>query len=59
MVTKLEAVLLANVGLKSVEFDGTKVAYADLEAKYDYWKARLAAEQGMKPRISTIDLRCS
>ena len=57
MVTKLEALLLANVGAQSVMIDGQSVTYADLEKKYDYWTSQVAVAQGTKPRVASINLR--
>lgn len=56
MVTKLETLLLANAGAESVSLDGQAVTFADLERKYDYWKSRVALEQGTKPRVASINL---
>ncbi|MCE9605076.1 MAG: hypothetical protein K8U03_09275 [Planctomycetia bacterium] len=57
MVTKLEAVLLESAGLASTTIDGVTVALSDVEAKYEFWKAKVARENGRKPRVSTISLR--
>lgn len=56
MLEKLETILLENVGLESVNVDGSSVAYADLEKKYDYWRKRQQREQGQAPVISRIRL---
>lgn len=56
MVTKLETLLLASAGLKSVSVDGEAVSYADLESRYDYWKSRVSRESGDRPLSATVDL---
>ncbi len=56
MVAKLETLLTENVGVKSVNVDGTTIAYADLEKQYDYWKARAARASGARPRSAQIKL---
>ncbi len=56
MVAKYEALLLANAGMTSVNVDGGQVAYADLEAKYSFWKSKLARENGSRPRAAQIKL---
>jgi len=37
-VAKYEALLATSAGLDSVMVDGQSVRYADVEAKYRYWK---------------------
>jgi hypothetical protein len=54
MVTKLETMLLENVGVTSVNVDGVAVSYADLEEKYAYWKRKRDAEQGRGRTVSQI-----
>ena len=56
MVDKLETMLLANAGVAKVVIDGQEVAYRDLEVKYEYWKKKVAKEQGKAPVVSTIRL---
>ena len=56
MVEKLAEALVANAGATTVTIDGQTVAFADLEAKYDHWKARLARERGKAPAVSRIRL---
>ena len=56
MVTKLQALLLKNVGVQSVTVDGVAVSYADLQRELDHYEARLARENGTKPRIARINL---
>ena len=56
MVARFEELLLESAGLKSVVIDGTQVSYEDLEAKYRYWKKKVAEEQGSAPLSAQIDL---
>ena len=56
MVTSLETLLAANVGVTSVTVDGQSVTYADLLKQYNYWKSRVARASGDKPPLSTIIL---
>jgi hypothetical protein len=56
MVTKLETLLEQSAGLASVNVDGEAVTFADLEARYDYWKGRVALENGARRRSSSIYL---
>lgn len=56
MVAKLETLLLASAGLTSVNVDGQMIAFADLEAKYKYWKSVVAREAASSGRWSTLDL---
>ena len=56
MVAKYQQLLLENAGAASVDVDGRKVAYADLEAKWRFWKAQAAKEKGRRPVISRIRL---
>ena len=55
MVDRIEAVLLESVGMREVTVNGTKVAYDQAERLYNYWKGRLAREQG-SPRCVRLDL---
>lgn len=55
-VERLETLLAANVGVRSVSVDGTTVSYDDLLKQYQFWKSRVAREQGAKPRVAQIDL---
>lgn len=56
MVDKLEALLLANVGVQSMTVDGRAVTYADLLKQYDFWKNKVARETNSRPLASQIDL---
>ena len=56
MVTKLEALLLANAGVRSVNVDGQQVSFDDLTAQYEHWKRKAAAEAGTRPRVAQINL---
>jgi hypothetical protein len=56
MVAKYERLLSQNAGVKMIDVDGEKVAYADLKAEWEYWKGEVAKEQGHNPVIATIRL---
>lgn len=56
MLDKIEALLLANPGVQSITIEGESVSYADLVKQYDSWAARVARENGTKPRSAQIDL---
>jgi len=57
MVAKLEALLAENPGADRVVLpDGRQVSYRDLKREWEYWKRRVAKEQGNRPAISQIDL---
>lgn len=56
MVTKLQAMLLANAGLESVMIDGIATKFSDLEAKLAYWQSKVDAEQGTRSRVTSINL---
>ena len=56
MVTKLEALLLANAGVTEVSVDGQRVAYTDLKKDLEYWKKKVANESGTRPRVMAVDL---
>ena len=56
MVAKLEQMLLENAGLTEVDVDGQKVSYADLEAKWQFWKGQVAKDKGRKATVSRIRL---
>jgi len=56
MVAKYEALLAASAGLDTVSVDGQSVRYADVEAKYRYWKREVAREKGERPQAASINL---
>ena len=56
MVTKLEALLLENAGVQSVNVDGQAVTFTDLQRQYDYWKGKVARESGTRPRVASVNL---
>ncbi|HOD84294.1 MAG: hypothetical protein BWX88_05012 [Planctomycetes bacterium ADurb.Bin126] len=56
MMAKYQTLLIENAGLTSVDIDGQKVAYADLERKYEHWRKRVLQEAGKHPAISRIRL---
>jgi len=55
-VERLETLLAANVGVSSVSVDGVSVSYDNLIKQYDYWKSRLAREDGTRPIVAQINL---
>jgi len=55
-VTRLETLLAQCVGVKSVTVDGQAVTYEDLTAQYNFWKSRVARENGTRPRVAQIYL---
>jgi len=56
MLAKYETLLQTNAGLDSVMVDGQSVRYADVEAKYRYWKRAVAREKGTRPQAASINL---
>lgn len=56
MVTKLEALLLEAAGLQSIAVNGTTTTFTDLTKQHEFWKSKVAREQGLKPRLTRIDL---
>ena len=56
MVTKLKARCLELAGVHETSADGERTVLRDIEKDLARWEARVAIEQGTKPRISTIDL---
>jgi len=46
----------SSAGLDSVMVDGQSVRYVDLEAKYRYWKRKVAREKGQRPQAASINL---
>jgi hypothetical protein len=56
MLAKYEALLQTGAGLDTVSVDGQSVRYADVEAKYRYWKREVAREKGTRPRAASIKL---
>lgn len=55
-VERLETLLAENAGVQSVNVDGQQVTFADLVSQYDYWKSRVAREEGTRPRTFSVDL---
>lgn len=55
-VERLERLLTNNVGVKSITVGNTLVSYDDLLKQYDYWKRKVARENGRRPRASQINL---
>lgn len=56
MVTKLEALLLANPGAQTIVTDNTTVTYVDLEARLQQYRAQVARDGGTRPRFSAVNL---
>ena len=56
MVAKYETLLAASAGLDTVSVDGQSVRYADVEAKYRYWKREVAREAGQRPQAASVNL---
>lgn len=57
MVAQLEALLLENPGVDRIGLpDGRSVSYRDLKREYEYWRRRVSAEAGSRPRVATIAL---
>jgi sulfur carrier protein ThiS len=42
------------VGVQSVTVDGQTVTYDDLLKQYNFWKSRVARENGTRPRVGQI-----
>jgi hypothetical protein len=49
MLSKYETLLQTSAGLDTVSVDGQSVRYADVEAKYRYWKRE-------RPQAASINL---
>lgn len=56
VVAKLQARILELVGVTKTGGDGESIELADLEKKLAFYEARVARENGSKPRVSSIDL---
>jgi hypothetical protein len=56
MLTRYEALLQTSAGLDTVAVDGQSARYADIEAKYRYWKRDVAREKGRRPAAASINL---
>ncbi|MCX5674691.1 MAG: hypothetical protein NTX87_06750 [Planctomycetota bacterium] len=52
MLAKYEGLLQARAGMDTVSVDGQSVRYADVEAKYRYWKHEVAREKGRLPQAA-------
>jgi hypothetical protein len=53
-LARIQGLLAANIGLKSISVDGVNVSYDDLVKQYDEWSSKVARENGTRPRISQI-----
>ena len=67
MLSKYETLLQTSAGLDTVSVDGQPVTatghavvgsvrYADVEAKYRYWKREVAREKGERPQAASVNL---
>ncbi|CAN5408635.1 hypothetical protein BH11PLA2_BH11PLA2_34520 [soil metagenome] len=56
MVSKYQALLLANAGAQSISIDGQSLSLTDLEDKLAYWERKVAIQSGRRPRSFQIYL---
>lgn len=56
MLTKIEALLLANPGVQSVNVDGVNVQFTDLLKQREHWAKKVAQETGRLPLFQQVDL---
>lgn len=56
MVAQLETVIEESAGLQSVTVNGTSTTYVDLVKQYEYWKKKVARENGSAPRVKRMNL---
>ncbi len=56
MVAKLEALSLANAGLKQITIDGTVISFDDLGRQLEYWRQVAARANSTRPRSAQIKL---
>lgn len=56
MLAKIEALLLANVGVQQCVVDGVTVQYVDLVAQRDHWRRQVQQEQGKRTQLLRVDL---
>ncbi len=56
MVTKLQALLLANPGASTITIDGTVTAFVDVQQRLNYFQNQLARETGAKQVFNGIVL---
>lgn len=56
MVTALQAAIEANPLGGSVTIDGTSISMADALQRLQVFEARLARENGTRPRIAPMDI---
>ena len=57
IVAKIEAQLLANPLADTISLDGHSVSMPDAIKKLEYWRQRVARENGGKPVIAGINLQ--
>ncbi len=63
MLSKYETLLQASAGLDTISVDGQSERYADVEAKYRYWKRDVArpksgpvpGEKSTRPQAASIN----
>ena len=55
-VARLETLIASCGGKKAIQVDGQRVELADLEKQYDFWSAKVAREDGTKPRCASINM---
>jgi hypothetical protein len=56
MVTKRQALLLANPGAEVISVDGTSTTFVDLQTRLNWFQSQVAREQGTKPMSAGIRL---
>lgn len=56
MVRKLEAVLAANPGVETIEFDGERTHFGELEKQLNFWERKVARQAGRRPIAGTMRL---
>ena len=55
-LSKYETLLQTATGLDTVSVDGQSVRYADVEAKYRYWKREVARQSSQRPQAAGINI---
>lgn len=56
MVTKLQALLLANPGAQIINVDGTSTTFVDVQARLNWFQSQVAREQGNRSTFVGINL---
>ena len=57
VVAKIEAAILASPLAESISLDGQSVSMGDAISKLEYWRRRVARENGTRPVIASINLQ--